>query len=242
MKRFAILLMSIALLAFLAACNKEEEVPTDAELPEPIEVELTVPEHADPNEAVKLSALVTQGDEKVEDASEVEYEIWEEGKKDDSIHIEATNEKEGVYSTETSFETAGTYHVQVHVTARSMHVMPEKQIVIGHMEEEHDADHHDHGSADGVAVHFMEPEDVKVDEETELMTHVQQDGKALEETHVRYEITNSKGEVEWVESDEVQPGEYVANYTFTQPGTYQVKIHIKDENIHEHEEHEVEVK
>ncbi|WP_153730780.1 FixH family protein [Sporosarcina obsidiansis] len=247
MKRFVILTMGLAMLAVLAACGKEEEVSTEAELPEPIEVELTVPDHANVNEPVTLSALVTQGDEKVEDANEVEYEIWEEGKKDESILLASTNDKEGIYSAETTFEHDGVFHVQVHVTARTMHVMPEKQIQIGEVKkEEHaegqDSEAHDHGHTEGLAIHFMQPEDVKAATETVLMTHVQLEGKALEKTNVRYEISDEAKEIQWVEAKESKPGEYTANYNFPKAGAYEVKIHIKDDSLHEHEEHTIEVK
>ena len=131
MKRFGMFVMSTALVGILAGCGQDEDVPTEAVLPEPIEVELTVPEQGNVDEPVVITTLVTQGEEHVDDASEVEYEIWEEGKKEDSIHVETTNDKEGIYSAENTFETDGLYNVQVHVTARGMHVMPEKQIQIG---------------------------------------------------------------------------------------------------------------
>lgn len=253
MKRFVIFMLGVAMLAVVAACGKEEDVPTDAALPEPLEVELTVPEQAEANEPVTVSALVMQGDEEVEDATEVEFEIWEEGKKDDSIHVESTNEKKGIYSAETTFEQDGIYHVQVHVTARGMHIMPEKQIQIGEAElaegddsesqelGEH-GDHHDHGTTEGLAIHFMQPEESKTGSETELMTHVQLEGKALENTNVRYEIADPADEIQWADTEETKPGEYIANYKFPKAGTYKVTIHIENEDLHEHEEHTVEVK
>ncbi|PIC65131.1 hypothetical protein CSV79_02375 [Sporosarcina sp. P13] len=251
MKRFGILTLSIVMTALLAACG-QDDVPTEAELPEPIEVELTVPVTADVMEPVTLTTLVTQGEEKVEDATEVEYEIWQEGKKEDSISVETTNDKEGLYSATTTFENNGVYHVQVHVTARDMHVMPVKQIQIGEVNVEghveghksHEATdgHHDHSTTEGLSIHFVQPEAAKVDAETELMTHVQLEGKALENTKVRYEIADLANEIQWVDTKETKPGEYTADHSFTEVGTYKVTIHIENDTIHEHEEHKVEVK
>ncbi|WP_342536005.1 FixH family protein [Sporosarcina sp. FSL K6-3508] len=245
MKRFVIFMLGVAMLAVVAACGKEEDVPTDAALPEPLEVELTVPEQAEANEPVTVSALVMQGNEEVEDATEVEFEIWEEGKKDDSIHVESTNEKKGIYSAETTFEQDGIYHVQVHVTARGMHIMPEKQIRIGEAQAESEAeatDHHDHEATEGLAIHFVQPEEAKTGSETELMTHVQLEGKALENTNIRYEIADPANEIQWADTEETKPGEYIANYNFPKAGTYKVTIHIENDELHEHEEHTVEVK
>ena len=78
-----------------------------------------------------MAAVVTQGDEKVEDADEVVFEVWEEGKKDDSVKIESTNEKDGLYTAETTFDHDGLFHVQVHVTARGLHTMPIKEVTVG---------------------------------------------------------------------------------------------------------------
>lgn len=251
MKRFGMLVMSTAMIGILAGCGQDDDVPTEAVLPEPIDVELTVPEQGNANEPVTITTLVTQGEETVDDASEVEYEIWEEGKKEDSIHVETTNEKEGIYSAETTFETDGMYHVQVHVTARDMHVMPEKQIQIGdatHHADGHESaqdgqhNEHGHGATEGLSLHFMQPEAATATTATELMTHAQLDGEALEDTQVRYEVIDAKKETKWVDTEETKPGEYTANYQFPAAGSYQVIIHVENEDIHDHEEHTVDVK
>ena len=101
------------------------------EVPLPISVDLTVTEEVEVNGTIEMAAVVTQGDEKVEDADEVVFEVWEEGKKDESVKIESTNEKEGLYTAETSFDHDGLFHIQVHVTARGMHTMPKKEVTVG---------------------------------------------------------------------------------------------------------------
>lgn len=240
MKRLGIFTASAALTIFLTACG-QDEIPTEAQPPEPIEVQLIVPEHAEAGEAVTVSALVTQGEEKVEDASEVEYEIWEEGKKEDSIHIPSNNEKQGVYTAETTFETDGLYNVQVHVTAREMHVMPTQQITVGSAAENHEH-HENHEAADGFTLHFMQPGDVSAQDETALVSHLQMNGEALAAVKVRYEVKQPDGTVNWVDTVETKPGEYSGKYTFTENGSYEVTIHAENEELHEHEQHTIEVK
>lgn len=246
MKRFAKLIMSTAIIVALAGCG-QDEVPTDAALPEPIEVDLTVPEQGNSKEPVTISTHVTQDGENVEDASEVEYEIWEEGKKEDSILVETSNDKEGIYSADTTFETDGLYHVQVHVTARDMHIMPEKTIQIGeavhHPDEHASAQHGEHGDVvKGLSLHFMQPKEAAAATDTELTTHAQIDGAAIEGAQVRYEVVGANKETTWVDTEESIPGEYTANHQFSEAGSYQVIVHIKNEHIHEHEEHMIEVK
>jgi hypothetical protein len=120
-------------LGALAACGngKEEEVPTEVKAPEMLEVELTVSETAAIDETVEMKAFVTQGDEEIDNADEVVFEVWEEGKKSESEMIDSVHEKGGIYTAETSFEHEGLFHVQVHVTANGLHTMPLKEVVVG---------------------------------------------------------------------------------------------------------------
>ena len=130
----------------LVSCNSKDS--TGANEPMKVEVLLEMPEKADPGEKVEISALVTQGTEAVEDADQVLFEIWENGKKDEGKMIEYTKNDRGNYRIDHVFESAGVYYVQVHVDARNMHVMPKKKIIVGDVEdsdsteEDDDSEHH----------------------------------------------------------------------------------------------------
>ena len=116
MKRKVIVFLFIVVLGTLVACTKQEEPITEVPDLEPLTVELTVTEAVEIGETVDMNALVTMGDEKIEDADEVVFEVWEEGQKADSEMIDAVNEEEGIYTAETSFDYDGVFHIQVHVT------------------------------------------------------------------------------------------------------------------------------
>ncbi len=236
-------------LVVLSACNgnKVEEL----ELPEMLDVQLEVPETVDVNEKIAMKAIVTQGEEKVADANEVEFEIWEDGKKEESSMIEAKNNDDGTYEAETTFEHDGVFTVQVHVTARGLHTMPKKEVTVGTgaaHEEDHEEGHddHDHGQhADGFGMHFMEPENVKAEKEAAFTVQLQNEETPLEKARVRFEIWNDdiSEKHDWVDAEEVSPGEYTTKHIFKEPGTYSVQIHVtNDDGLHEHEEHEIEVK
>ncbi|QKS69945.1 FixH family protein [Paenalkalicoccus suaedae] len=113
---------------------------------DPVDVEVMAPDTADVAEEVELSALVTQGDELVDDADEVTFEIWMEGAKSDSEMIDAELPgEEGVYAILHTFDEDGLYHVQPHTTARGMHVMPVHSIEVGDVEvASNEAENHDH--------------------------------------------------------------------------------------------------
>ncbi|WP_338753516.1 FixH family protein [Bacillus sp. FJAT-52991] len=131
MKKQWMMMVVICSLFLLGACGQQKQQTENTAPPQPIEAELTVPEKAAVNEEVTLTTKVTQGEEIVSDADEVMYEVWQEGKKEDSEMIEAEKDKEGNYIAKKAFAQDGVYHVQVHVTARGLHTMPKKPITIG---------------------------------------------------------------------------------------------------------------
>ncbi|WP_318614065.1 FixH family protein [Sporosarcina sp. YIM B06819] len=248
MKQKKLMFVAGLVLATMAACSNEKpkDVVVD-EVPQPIIVDLTVTEKVEVGGTVNMAAVVTQGDEKVADADEVLFEFWEEGKKNDSVKVESVNEKDGLYTAETTFDHDGVFHVQVHVTARGLHTMPMKEVIVGngaavveeHGTEEHGEGHHDHGGhAEGFSMHFLKPEQVKAAEDLDLVVHLEMDGHPLENARVRYEIWHeaTPDQHDWLDATETKTGEYASTYTFAQAGTYSIQIHVQDnKELHEHE-------
>lgn len=116
----------------LAGCGSEEaDSAGTGEMIEEVMVEFNTEQQADPAEEVLLSVTLSQGDEAVEDASEVVYEVWESGDRDNSEMITAEHTEDGTYEAETSFGEEGLYYMQAHTTARGMHVMPKQEITVG---------------------------------------------------------------------------------------------------------------
>lgn len=249
------LAISTALIALLVTgCGQNDNdvnaIEDEEVVVEPITVELTVTETGKVGEAVQLAAAVTQGDEKVTDASEVEYEIWEDGKKEDSWKVKSEQKTDGLYEAKAKFEHDGLYHVQVHVTARDMHTMPMKEITIGTgavegeagTEAEGNESHEHHHGTEGFSMHFMEPKEVKVNESAMMSVHLQLDEKPLEKARVRLEVVvnNKTNEAQWVKLMEEKAGEYAGEVTFEASGTASVTVHVEnEEGLHEHETHEI---
>lgn len=144
MKRILSLIVCIVFVSILGACgeNSNDEHANhmssnggsdmeEEQTIEPLQVDLQIPDTINPNQATKIQAFVTVGNEKVDDANEVMFEIWKEGAKEESEMLEGTSDGEGVYSVEETFEAEGTYFVVSHVTARDMHNMPKKEVTVG---------------------------------------------------------------------------------------------------------------
>lgn len=125
-KRMSIFILFI----LLTACN-DNQAHSEKEAREPLKVEILAPNELSVGEAAQLQIKVTQGDKNVNDAEEVEFEIWKDGESDRSVMVPAKNIGDGIYEVNQSFDMEGTYYIQTHVTARSMHSMPKKQVVVG---------------------------------------------------------------------------------------------------------------
>ncbi|WP_404407205.1 FixH family protein [Jeotgalibacillus malaysiensis] len=170
-------MIGLAAAMMLAACSQEEEQTSSDEMPQMVEVEISVPEDAVPGEETVVQAEVTQGGEAVEDAHEVLFEIWNDATGTESERVEGTHTENGVYEVTYTFEES-VYTVQAHTTARDMHVMPKTQFHVGeptdeqiaaaeenaenqessHMDSDED---HDHSEED----HSHDEEDHSHDEE-----------------------------------------------------------------------------
>lgn len=249
MKRF-LAIGSILTILILGACgttekNKDHGATSSDEVPEIVEVELTVPETALAGEAVTFTANVTQGEEMVEDADEVKFEVLNLSSGEKEM-IEASLNKDKLYSIDYTFKVNGTYDITSHVTARSMHTMPTKQISITGGEtasepdsaetEEHaangeDGDHH----GGGAIIDFNEGT-TTVGEAVMLETNVSLSDVPLEGARVQYDIVRSDAEHHtWLEAPEEKAGVYQTEFTFTETGTYNIEVHVtKGDDIHEH--------
>jgi len=131
MKKILFLSLMVLSVFIISACNNNEQEQADDKLPEFVEVKLSVtPEHGKANEPITFEAKVTQGDENVEDADEVKFEIWRaKDEKHEKIVVE--HSEDGIYRLEKAFDQEGTYYIISHVTARDMHNMPKKEFVVG---------------------------------------------------------------------------------------------------------------
>ncbi|MCA0173231.1 FixH family protein [Bacillus sp. RAR_GA_16] len=248
MKKIGSWISILSVAVALAACgqdngNEAENNSTAEETQvETLDVTLDTPEKVEKGEKVTFTATVTQGEEKVDDADEVMFEVWKEGSKEESEMIEASHDGDGVYSGEKQLDEAGKYFVQSHVTARDLHTMPKNEIMVGSEEEAASESHeHEHEHESDVSIHLMKPEEMKVNEEVSLMAHLQKDDAALTGADVRYEISKVNEEkAEWVDAKEMKDGEYEATTSFKDAGDYTVTIHVEnDEGLHEHTEEKV---
>ncbi len=273
MKKFTLLISLLSLL-MLAACgssnNNENTNGNSDNIPNMVEVEIKLPEEIEPNEEVKIEALVTQGDEHVEDANEVTFEVWKQGQEADHEMLEADNDGKGVYSITKTFEEEGFYYVVAHTTARDMHVMPRVEVTVGnpdpskHEEDDHNHkhgeeghshdhethektdhdDHHSHGHEHENTLHMtlQHAKTVKANQETTLSTELKQEETPFTGANVRFEIWHEDSEKhEFIDAEEKSDGLYEAKATMNESGLHYVQIHVEKDELHEHQMEELEV-
>jgi YtkA-like len=121
----------------LAACTTNSNPSaSESEIAQQVEVDISLPEKISPNEESNIKVKVTQAGKNVEDVEDIQFEVWKMNDKEESEMIEATHERDGVYSIRKTFKEKGVYYVQTHVTARDMHVMPKKQFIVGDVSKE----------------------------------------------------------------------------------------------------------
>lgn len=247
MKKLLVLFLSMFFV--LSGCSSDEENQTKEtdKVPEIINVSIETPDKINPNEEIEIQAHVTQGEENVDDANEVKFEIWKSGQ-DEHEMLQAVHKSDGVYTVNNTFTESGTYFIISHVTARDMHSMPKKEIVVGDPNETltsetqedsiEDAHHHEHST---VTIHLNKNDSITLNEPTTLSATVQNEGHPLTDATVRFEIWKENEEKHvYIDTEHKSGGEYKANYTFLSKGTHIINVHVtKGEEIHEHKEEKI---
>jgi hypothetical protein len=136
LNRFFLFFSMILLLLFVSGCTANTAQSDKNKTPEFVEVEILVPEKISLNQETILKARVSQGKQMVDDADDVKFEIWKANSDNKSEMLNGKYDGNGIYSVKKTFDQDGVYFVQTHVTARGMHVMPKKLLVVGNISEE----------------------------------------------------------------------------------------------------------
>ncbi len=130
MRKVNILILALISLFVISACSEEKaEENMEDELPM-LEVEFEPTESATIDETVELVTTVTYDEELVTDADQMDFEYWFEDEEDNSTTVEATNNKDGTYSAEVTFDQEGEYWIYAHTTAHELHTMPKRSIQV----------------------------------------------------------------------------------------------------------------
>ncbi|WP_226036035.1 FixH family protein [Aquibacillus saliphilus] len=217
--------------------NSQDDVALAA-----IEVDLQAPETAELGEQVVFKATVTHDGEAVEDADEVAFEIWQEGKKESSDTLESENEGLGVYSVSIILDQETVYHIQSHVTARGMHTMPQAETIVGNPDSDTPEEEDNEESADGhhhhddeITVNLDTDGQLTKDTEQKLTVQINNGDKPLSDAYVSLEI-KLEGETDatWLDLEEKEVGVYSGLTTFEEKGKYTVSIHVRNDQIHDH--------
>ncbi|WP_313893071.1 FixH family protein [Psychrobacillus sp.] len=114
----------------LVGCSDKEVSNNEGTLEEVV-VQIQTAEKLAVGEEIALSAKVTQGDKVIDDADQVQFEVWESGMRDHGEKLEGKHTKDGVYEATYSFDHDGVYYMFAHTTANGLHVMPKQELIVG---------------------------------------------------------------------------------------------------------------
>lgn len=131
MKKWFYSLVAVPFL--LVGCGGDPEVETldTAEVPAIVDVHIQTAEKLNAGETIQLAARVTQNEEAVNDAKEVKFEVWESGLRDEGEMLDGELTEDGIYVADYKFDHDGVYYMFAHTTARGMHVMPKRELIVG---------------------------------------------------------------------------------------------------------------
>ncbi|WP_340399509.1 FixH family protein [Paenibacillus sp. FSL H8-0079] len=135
----------LVLILLVAGCSYEEQ-SASGEMPEMIRVKLMMPDKAKVNEEVALQIKLTQGEQPVNDADHVQFQVWNEQDEPEAPSFDqgmmsaeelesrgatkALSIGEGIYEVKHAFQEPGVYVVQAHVTSGAMHTMPRTKVTV----------------------------------------------------------------------------------------------------------------
>ena len=128
MKKYLLSVLIIS--TILSGCSEKVDT-TESAMPSMVEVTIVNEEKFNAGEQVELSAQVKQGNEYVNDADEVIFEVWESGLREQAIKLDGKLKKDGTYAVHHTFDHDGVYYMFAHTTARNMHVMPKMKLIVG---------------------------------------------------------------------------------------------------------------
>jgi hypothetical protein len=123
----AIILVSL----FLVGCTKDDVDESSVEMEKPLEVTILTEENVSVHTNVALLAQVKYGNEYVNDADEVNFEVWESGLREEGETVAGSFTKDGIYSADYVFNHDGVYYMYAHTTAKGMHTMPKLKLIVG---------------------------------------------------------------------------------------------------------------
>ncbi|WP_042162039.1 FixH family protein [Paenibacillus gorillae] len=121
-------IIGIAMLLMTSACSIANDEQSGGQK---VEVEVKpVQEVLLPGRAILVDAHVTQGNDNVADAEEVQIEIWNEDRTTHEV-VKASHWRDGVYRAKTIFPESGTYYINAHVkNTDGSATAPQQELII----------------------------------------------------------------------------------------------------------------
>lgn len=134
-RRKMVFLLSVVTILGLGGCSSGSHGQSHVNSADLSMVAIKVELHWNPdevsiNQKVTFEAVVTQDDQPVDDAKEVKFEIVNKADATQKLELNGKSAGNGLYEAEGVLELEGLYTVTSHVTARTQHSMPSKELTV----------------------------------------------------------------------------------------------------------------
>ncbi|WP_171051869.1 FixH family protein [Alteribacter natronophilus] len=219
--------------------NQQENAAEEHEPPVTIQV-LFEPRQEAGNE-VPLLVRLTRGGEPVEQADEVTFEVWQHGNSPSAEVLEAEPVGDGMYEKMHIFENTGFFYVQSRAEVNGRTTATISEIEVGAITINQGEDSEAKDLPPEMFVSFGVQDELGAAEPAVLTVQINWEDEPWEDADVSFRIEGDEGHSGSVDAQEMEPGEYQAEYAFPEPGEYEVIIDMEKEDVSEELRDTVEV-
>ncbi|WP_150223981.1 FixH family protein [Bacillus atrophaeus] len=136
MKRGLSFCFLIIFMLLLTSCTVDPNAADQYVQSKQLDVEMILSSSLSKNKEQELKIKLTQEGIKVENATNVKFEIWKENHQEHSEVVKARYDNNGTYVAKKTFTDDGLYNIKADVKTRDLHVMPTRQVIVGKLSEE----------------------------------------------------------------------------------------------------------
>ncbi len=154
MRNMIITCIVISAFILLSACSATITQTENTLKPTDINVDVAIPENIQSNQMRSLQVRLTQNNQPLSDAEDVQLKIWRANQEQESKRYTATlkgdksnssfiaskidhqGDSDGIYESNVIFQEDGIYYIQAYVKAHGVDLLPTKRVIVGSLSEE----------------------------------------------------------------------------------------------------------
>lgn len=127
------LMFIVILTLVLTSCGNTDDSNSgkDNNSLQEVKVEFLTDENVKSTINLQLSVQVTQNKKSIENATLMDFEVWQSGYRSKGVMVTGKHSIDGIYKATVKVKNNAVYYVFAHTEANGLHVMPKKKFIIG---------------------------------------------------------------------------------------------------------------